>query len=300
MRIVMAGASGFLGSRLAERLRQDAHVLTQLVRREPTGPEQVYWRPQTRELDPSLLAGADAVINLAGAGVGDRRWTHEYKQLLRSSRVDTTATIAAALARLDPSRRPRVLLNASAVGFYGDTGDTTVDEAAPAGHGFLADLCQEWESATTPAQAVGVRVVALRTGFPLDVAGGLLKPLARVTRLGLGGRLGNGRQWLPIISMPDWLAAVEFALHGELAGPVNLVGPHPVRNAELVAELARQLHRPAVFVVPGPILRVVLGEFATEALVSQRVLPGALTGAGFRFTQPTLTEALSAALRPGT
>ncbi len=298
MRIILAGASGFLGSRLHAHLVTAGHDVVALVRRSPTSPAERRWHPGQGTLDPGDLAGADAVVNLAGAGVNDRRWTAAYKDLLRSSRVDPTATLSGALAKLPESERP-ALLNASAVGFYGDTGDTAVDEDSPAGEGFFAELCQLWEAATAPAEEAGVRVVRLRTGFPLDAAGGLLKPLLLPFRLGVGGRLAGGRQWMPWLSMRDWLAAVEFLIaRREIAGPVNLVGPAPVRNREFARVLAQVLHRPAIVAVPSVALRILVGEFATEALASQRVMPGVLARAGFSFRDPTLAGALRATLAP--
>lgn len=296
MRILMAGASGFLGTALAGRLRRDGHELVRLVRRAPSAAEERRWDPAAR-LEPAVVSGMDAVVNLAGAGVGDRRWNAAYKQLLRTSRVEPTTTLANALAAAPDGSRPSVLLNASAVGWYGDTGDREVDETSPAGEGFFPDLCREWEAATAPAEAAGVWVLKLRTGIPLHRDGGLLKPLLRPFRLGLGGRLGSGRQFLPWISLADWLDAVVFLLErSDLAGPVNLVGPAPATNAEFTGALAAALHRPAVLPVPAPALRVALGEFGDEAVASQRVLPGVLNRAGFRFSHPDLSSALRAAL----
>ncbi|ASW56113.1 TIGR01777 family oxidoreductase [Plantactinospora sp. KBS50] len=297
MRILAAGMSGFLGTRLADVLRERGDEVVRLVRRPPRGASEIQWSPSAGELDPTALAGVDAVINLAGAGVGDKRWTDEHKRAIRASRVDSTATLARTIAGLAPADRPGALLNASAVGWYGDTGDTPVTEDAPAGDAFLADVCRVWEAATRPAEDAGVRVVRLRTGLPLDRAGGLLKPQLLPFRLGAGGRLGSGRQWMPWISLTDWLSAVAFLLdRSDLAGPVNVVGPAPVRNAEFTRELAARLHRPAVLVVPGLGLRVLLGEFAGEALRSQRVLPGVLQRAGFEFAHPDLPSALRSAL----
>lgn len=296
MRIVVAGASGFLGSHLAKRLTDAGHDILALVRREP-GPAERRWHPDRRELDADALAGADAVVNLAGAGVGDRRWTAAYKEKIRSSRVDTTATIAGTLAQMPAKQRPAVLINSSAVGFYGDTGDIAVDEDSPAGDGFFPDVCRMWEAATGPAADAGVRVVLLRSGLPLDMSGGLLKPMLLPFRAFLGGRLGSGRQWMPWISLGDWLDATRFLLdHDEVSGPVNLVGPAPVRNDEFTRTLAGLLHRPVMLPVPRLALRAVLGEFAEEALASLRVLPGILNRAGFAFRQPDLTSALRAAL----
>lgn len=297
MRILLAGASGFLGTRLADRLRAAGHDLTRLVRHAPQGADEATWKPSAGQLDPALVAGADAIINLAGAGVADKRWTAGYKSLIRSSRVDSAGTIARAIAKLPEGDRPRVLLQSSAVGWYGDTGDREVTEEAPAGRGFLADVCRVWEAAARPAEDAGTRVVLLRTGLPLDEHGGLLKPQMLLFRSGGGAKLGSGKQWVPWIGLADWLGAVTFLLErDDLAGPVNLTGPAPVTNAEFTRELARLLHRPALLQVPGFALQIALGEFAGEALRSQRVLPAVLKRAGFTFTQPTLEAGLRAAL----
>ena len=295
----MAGASGFLGTRLVTRLRGEGHDVTRLVRRPARAGDEATWSPSAGQLDPALVAGADAVINLAGAGVGDKRWTAAYKSLIRSSRVDTTGTLARTISHLTEADRPRVLLQGSAVGWYGDTGDKPVEEDAPAGSGFLADVCRVWEAAARPAEDAGVRVALLRTGLPLSDDGGLLKPQMLPFKLGVGGKLGSGRQWVPWISLQDWLDATVFLLGREdLAGPVNVVGPEPVTNATFTEVFAGQLHRPAVMPIPGFGLRALLGEFAAEALRSQRVIPGVLVRAGFTYTHPTLQSALSAALSP--
>ncbi|MGK5444522.1 TIGR01777 family oxidoreductase [Micromonospora sp. URMC 105] len=297
MRILMAGASGFLGTRLVDRLTADGHQVTRLVRRPPRTDDERRWDPSAAQLDPAVVAEADAVVNLAGAGVGDKRWNDEYRRLIRSSRVDTTTTLAIAIAGLPAADRPTALLNSSAVGWYGNTGDRTVEEDSPAGEGFLADVCRVWEAATRPAEDAGVRVVRLRTGLPLHRDGGLLKPQLLPFKLGIAGKLGSGRQWLPWISMRDWLDAVVFLLdRGDVGGPVNVVGPAPVTNAEFTRELARQLHRPAIMPIPAVALKVALGGFAQEALTSTRVLPGVLAKAGFRYTHPELAGALHAAL----
>jgi uncharacterized protein (TIGR01777 family) len=295
MRILLAGASGFLGTALARRLAASGHTLVRLIRREPSNAGEVRWDPGAGILDADVLADVDAVINLAGAGVGDHRWTAAYKQTLRDSRLDTTRTLARALAT--NADRPRVLLNASAVGFYGDTGDRAVDEQSPPGQGFLTDICRDWEAATAPAAEAGVRVVLLRTGLPLSARGGLLKPLILPFRLGVGGRLGSGRQYLPWISLADWESAMEFLLgRDDIAGPVNITGPAPVTNAEFTRALGRAMHRPAVVPVPGFALSLVLGEFSHETLVSQRVLPAVLRTHGFTFAHDTVAAALAEAL----
>ncbi|WP_238006206.1 TIGR01777 family oxidoreductase [Dactylosporangium sp. AC04546] len=295
MQIVIAGASGFLGKRLVPHLRRSGHEVTRLVRRPPGAADEVEWDPVAEVVDAALLQRADAVINLAGAGVGDRRWTAQYKRALVDSRVDSTGTLARAIAAAEP--RPRVLLNASGVGYYGDTGDEAVDERAPAGDTFLADLCKVWEAATEPAETAGTRVAVLRTGLPLAREGGLLQPLYLQFQLFGGGRMGSGRQYWPWISLPDWLEAVLFLLDHDVSGPVNLTGPEPVRNDEFAAALAAELHRPHLLPVPGFALHAVAGEFAGEALASQRVLPGVLTERGFVFRHPTVRQALAWAVR---
>jgi uncharacterized protein (TIGR01777 family) len=297
MRVLMAGSSGFLGGQLGDRLRTAGHEVTRLVRRDPAGADEVRWDPAAGRIDTAVLSTVDVVVNLAGAGVGDRRWTDAYKRTLWASRVDSTQTLARALAGLPADRRPAVLLNASAVGFYGDTGDRAVDEESAPGEGFFPDLCRAWEAATSPAADAGIRVVCMRTGFPLHRSGGLLKPMLLPFRFGVGGRLGNGRQYVPWISLADWLSAAEFVLaRDDVAGPVNFTGPDPVTNAAFTRALARQLRRPAVMPVPRLALRALLGEFGNEAVTGQRVLPAVLTRAGFRFRHANVEAALRAAL----
>ncbi len=295
----MAGASGFLGTRLSDRLRQSGHDITRLVRRPATGPEEATWEPAQGRLDPAVLSGADAVINLAGANIGDHRWTTRYKSVLRSSRINTTDTIARTLKQLSDDERPGTLLQASGAGWYGETGEQAVTEEAPAGNTFLADLCRVWEAAARPAEDAGVRVVLLRTAPTIDAAGSLIKPLLLPFKLGAGARIGGGRQWMAWIALADWLNAVDFLLEREdVAGPVNVVSPQPVRNADFTRALARELHRPALLSVPGPVLDFALGELAGEAQRSQRVLPAVLSGAGFAWTYPSMEAAVAAALRP--
>lgn len=297
MRIVVAGASGMLGRALVSALRADGYELVQLVRRPAGSPDEARWAPSRGELNPAVFAGASVVINLCGAGVGDHRWSAAYKEKIRSSRVDPTRTLASALADLPDAARPGVLLNASAVGFYGDRGDETLTEESSAGDGFLADVCQVWEAAAAPAEDAGVRVVRLRTGPVLDARGGLLKQLLVPFRLGVGGPLAGGRQWLPWISLTDWVDATRFLLRrGDVSGPVNVVGPAPVRNAEFSKALAAAVHRPSLLPVPRFALQLAVGEFADEAVASQRALPSVLVGAGFEFTHPDVVSALQAAL----
>jgi uncharacterized protein (TIGR01777 family) len=296
VKVVLAGSSGFLGTRLRARLAAKGHEIVQLVRRAPIAADQRQWDPERGEVPVAELAGADVVINLAGAGVEDKRWDEAYRRLLRTSRVEPTAALARAIAGLGENERP-ALLNASAVGYYGHSGDTEVDEESPLGVSFLADLCRDWEDATEVARDAGVREVRLRIGLPLDGSGGLLKPLLLPFRLGVGGKLGNGRQWMPWISMRDWLRSVEFLLdHPEITGPVNLVGPAPVRNSEFARVLGHVLHRPSLAPVPTFALRIILGQFADEAVASQRAVPSALRRHGFTFQDSTVESALRATL----
>ena len=296
MTIVVSGASGLIGTALVEALRRDGQRVIELVRRAPTGRDEVRWDPAAHQLDPAVVSGTDAVIHLAGAGVSDRRWSAAYQAQVLDSRVDGTTTIATAIAKAD--QPPPVLLSSSAVGWYGDTGDRVVGEDDPAGAGFLADVCRAWEAASTPAADAGARVVLLRTGMVLSQSGGLLGKVRPLFKAGLGGRLGSGRQYLPWISLRDEVAAIQFLLAAEgVAGPVNLTGPDPATNAEFTAELARQLHRPALFAVPPFALRIVLAGFADEGvLAGQRAIPAVLTQHGFNFTDPTLADALRYAL----
>lgn len=289
MEVVLAGASGLIGSALAESLRADGHGVKTLVRGPGSGPDTASWDPASGRLDPAVLAGADAVVCLSGAGVGDHRWTDSYKQLVRTSRVDSVGTIARALAE---HGGPRVLLAASAVGYYGDTGDRTVDEDATAGDTFLAGVCVDWEAAADPARAAGVRVAHLRTGLVVTKQGGLLPRLGLLVKGGVGGRLGSGRQFMPWISLTDEIRAIRFLLEARVAGPVNLTAPTPVTNAEFTRTLGQVLHRPTMLAVPGFAARAALGEFATEVLIGQRALPRRLADAGFEFRHPELEPAL--------
>ncbi|MFE2869597.1 TIGR01777 family oxidoreductase [Embleya sp. NPDC059259] len=295
MRIAVTGSSGLLGSALVRSLTADGHQVVRLVRRAPTEPDEVRWDPHAGTVDTAALGPVDAAVHLAGAGVGDKRWTAAYKRELHDSRVLGTAAVARALAGLKPT--PRVLLSASGVGYYGDTGDREVDESFPAGSSFLAGLCVEWEAATAPAAEAGIRVVHLRTGLVLARSGGALGPMFPLVKAGLGGRLGSGRQYWSFISLADEIAAMRHALdHPDLAGPVNLTAPHPVTNAEVTKALGRALHRPTILPAPAFALRAVLGEFGAEILTGQRVLPRALLASGFTFTHPTITPAIAAAL----
>jgi uncharacterized protein len=292
VKIAVTGSSGLIGSALLPALRDDGHTVLRLVRRPPAGADELRWDPATRTLDPAALAGVDAVVNLAGVGIGDRRWTAARKRAVLASRVEATETLSAAVAVADP--RPRALLSASAIGWYGDTGDATVDESASAGHDFLAHVCLRWEAATHAAEQAGVRVAHLRSGLVCGT-GGLLGRMLPLARLGLASPLGSGRQWWSWISLADEVGAIRHVLGTDgIAGPVNLTGPEPVTNREFTKTLGRVLHRPVVLPpVPRVALRLAIGEFADVGVVAgQRVLPRVLQQTGYRFRHETIEQAL--------
>lgn len=299
MKIAVTGASGLIGGALVEALRSDGHDVLKLVRRTPRTADEHRWDPQHRRIDPALLSDVDAVVNLAGEPIRPRPWTRAYKERLLTSRLDSTITVSEALARLaaeDPDRR-RVLLSASAVGYYGDTGDRLIDESAPPGSDFLAGLCARWEATTAPAEEAGVRVVLLRTGLVIGRGALLMQVLGLLFRAGLGGRLGSGRQYWPWISLADEVDAIRFLLTSDLSGPVNLTAPTPVTNAEFTRELGRVVRRPTVLPVPAFVLSTALGEFARSSVLGgQRASSERLTSAGFTFTHTRVESALRAAL----
>jgi uncharacterized protein len=266
------------------------------VRRAPSNADEVFWNPDTGEFDSSALAGVDAVVNLCGINIGEKRWSGAFKQRLRDSRIGPTEVLSAAVVEAGVP----TLINASAVGYYGHTAGRTVDETAPAGRGFMAQLCADWEAATSFAEHDGTRVVLVRTGLVLAPAGGLLSRVKPLFSLGLGARLGNGRQYMPWISLEDEIRALLFAInHDEVSGPVNLTGPAPVTNAEFTAALGRSVNRPTPLIVPGFALRTLLGEFADEGLLGgQRAIPAVLERAGFHFHHNTIGEALAFATAP--
>ena len=296
MQVVVTGSGGLIGGALCRRLGAEGHKVVPLVRRR-AGPGERSWDPATGVLDPAALAGADAVVHLAGAGIGDRRWNDERRRLLTASRVDSTGLLATAMASLEAP--PRVLVCASAIGIYGDRGDEILTESSPLGAGFLADLCRQWERAAEPARQAGIRTAHLRSGIVLSASGGTLGKLLPLFRLGLGARLATGRQWTSWVSIDDEVAAVLGVLADDaLSGPLDVTAPEPVTNAGLTAALGRALHRPAVLAVPAPALRLVLGRDLVDEvlLASQRVLPAALERVGFTFRHPTLPDALAALL----
>ncbi|MDH6227301.1 uncharacterized protein (TIGR01777 family) [Streptomyces sp. MJP52] len=294
--VVMAGASGLIGGALARSLEADGHRVVRLVRREPRGPGEVRWAPASGRLDPAVLDGCDAVVNLAGAGVGDRRWTEAYKREIRDSRVLGTTALAGAVAAA--GRPPEVFLNGSAIGYYGETGDRPVDESAPPGRGFLPELSVEWEAAAAPARDAGVRTVLARTGLVVARQGGAWGRLFPLFRAGLGGRLGDGRQYWSFVALRDEVAALRHLLFSPgLEGPFNVTAPSPATNREVTAAMARVLRRPAVFAVPAPVLRAVLGGMSQDVLGSARVLPARLLESGFAFSCPDVESAVRSALR---
>ncbi|WP_328740181.1 TIGR01777 family oxidoreductase [Streptomyces erythrochromogenes] len=296
MRIAVTGSTGLIGSALVRSLRADGHEVVRFVRREPAGADEARWDPERGRVDPAGLAGCGAVVHLAGAGIGDHRWTAAYKRKIRDSRVLGTAALANALAGLDEP--PAVLVSGSAVGYYGDTGDRPVDEDSPAGHGFLPSVCVEWEAATAPAQEAGIRTAFARTGLVVAKEGGAWGRMFPLFRAGVGGRLGDGRQYWPFISLHDEVAALRHIIDTpELSGPVNLTAPEPLTNRQVTAAMARVLHRPAVLPVPAVALRVVLGEFSQDVLGGQRARPTRLLESGFVFRDPGIEQAIRAALQ---
>lgn len=296
--ILFSGASGILGRALRNALEAEGARTIQLVRRAPAQPDELQWEPQTGDVrgDASALGGIAAAIHLSGANVSAHRWTPAYSREIVASRVDSTRALASMLARME--RPPAVLLVASATGIYGDRGDEVLDEDSGPGGGFLAHVCEAWEHAAEPARRAGIRVVHLRLGVVLTRGGGALGKMAPVFRLGLGGPLGSGRQWMSWISETDVLGAVRFLLiNPGLSGAFNLCAPNPVRNAEFARALGQQLHRPAVLPAPAFLLRFALGQMAQEVLFSSaRVLPRRLLEEGFAFQHPTIAEALRSTL----
>jgi uncharacterized protein (TIGR01777 family) len=301
MRVLVSGATGFIGSALVASLRAEGHTVHRVVRRSP-GPGDALWSGSDGGLDLSRLPGAtldglDAAVHLAGESIAGGRWTARRREELLESRTATTRALAGALAACD--RPPAVLVSGSAVGFYGSRADEWLDEGSPAGDGFLAELCRRWEEATSPAVDAGIRVVRLRTGIVLGPGGGALAPMLRLFRSGLGGRLGSGRQWTSWISLEDQVAVIAKAITDEaLVGPVNATAPQPVTNGELTRALGRAVSRPAFLRVPATALRLVLGrELADQLLLaSQRVRPLRLEAAGYPFIHPTIDEALRVAV----
>ena len=285
-RIAVTGASGLIGSSLVGYLKSQGHTVQRLVRRPAVSSEEITWDPIAGTVDMEALAGVDAVIHLAGAGVSDKRWTKKYKSEILNSRLLGTATIAKAVAVV----KPQIFISASAIGWYGESGNRAVVESDRAGDDFLAAVCHEWESAADLAG--DVRTVKLRTGLVLDPTGGALGKMLPIFRFGLGGKLSNGKQWWSWITLHDQIRAIAFLLENKISGPVNLTSPNPVTNSEFTAGLARAMHRPALFPVPAIALKIVLGGFSSEVLGSKKVMPQVLTEAGFTFDYPHISSAL--------
>jgi uncharacterized protein (TIGR01777 family) len=287
-RIAITGASGLIGSALVGHLKSEGHTVQRLVRRTPVSPDEVQWDPKTGYVDLDALRGVDAIIHLAGAGVGDKRWNKKYKAEILNSRLMGTTTIANAVTELQPD----VFISASAIGWYGESGNRAVLESDKCGDDFLAAVCREWEAAADLAK--NTRTIKIRTGLVLDPTGGALGKMLPLFRFGLGGKMGNGKQWWSWITLHDLIRAISFMLEGELEGPVNLTAPNPVTNQEFTSALARALHRPALFPAPAIALKVAMGGFSSEILGSKKVIPQALTEAGFEWDYPHITSALTA------
>jgi uncharacterized protein (TIGR01777 family) len=297
MKVAVTGSSGFIGTALVAALRADGHEVTRLVRAAPAAPDEIAWNPRAigGGLDPGSLDGVAAVVHLAAAGAADKRWTPSYQAEIRDSRVQGTRALASALAAM--AAPPRVLLSGSAIGWYGDTGGREVTEADPAGSGFLADVVRDWEAAAEGAVRAGIRVVTLRSGLVLSPRGGMLGRMLPLFRLGLGGRIGSGRQVMSWIGLSEWVAIARFLLgRDDISGPVNLTTPSPVTNAEFTSALAAAVHRPAVMVAPAPALKLALGGVSSDILSSARVLPRRLLDEGYQFRHPAIAGALAAEL----
>jgi len=296
VQVVVSGSSGLIGTALVEALERDGHSVRRLVRRTPERPGEVRWDPGRAEIDATGLEGADAVVNLAGPGIGDKRWTAERKAELRDARIDGTRLLTETVAGLE--RPPSVLVSGSAVGYYGDRGDERLTEESGPGDDFLADLCRAWEEAAAPAADAGIRVATIRSGIVLAPGGGALARLLPLFKLGAGGRMGSGRQYWPWITIDDEVGAVRFLLDHDVAGPVNLTGPEPVTNQELTKALGRVLGRPTLLPVPrfGP--KLLIGGEAAETFLyaSQRAYPAVLEAEGYRFRHGDVETGLRAVL----
>lgn len=286
-RIAITGATGMIGSALVGHLKSEGHTVQKLVRRPVVSSDEIAWDPKAGTIDLAALEGVDAIIHLAGANVGDRRWTKRYKAEILNSRLLGTNTIATAVSQIKPS----VFISASAIGWYGETGNRAVTENDRSGDDFLATVCKEWEGAADLAG--DVRTVKLRTGLVLEPTSGALGKMLPLFRFGLGGKLGNGKQWWSWITLHDQIKAICFLLENQIEGAVNLTSPNPATNQEFTSALARAMRRPALFPVPGFALKLVLGGFSSEILGSKRVIPKKLIDAGFQFDFPHLAPALA-------
>lgn len=301
MDVVVSGASGLIGTALCESLRSDGHRVIRLVRR-PTGGDQdaVEWEPMAGRLDASRLEGVDAVVHLAGAGIGDKRWSDERRRIVLESRTRGTALLAEALASLE--RKPAVFVSGSAVGYYGDRGDDVITEQTPPGPTFISEVCVEWEAAARPAVDAGIRTAHIRTGIVLAPSGGAFGKLVPLFKLGLGGKMGGGREWWSWISLVDEVRAIRFLIDNEIHGAVNLTAPNPERNVDITRTLGEVLGRPTFLTVPSFGPRLLLGRELADSLLfmSQRISPTVLSDHGFEFTHPELRGALEATLNRST
>lgn len=288
-RVVITGSTGLIGTALVGKLKSNGYTVQRLVRRPTVSSEEIFWSPAQSQIDLDSLAGVDAVIHLAGAGVGDKRWTKKYRSEILNSRLLGTTTIANAVAQV----KPKVFISSSAIGWYGETGNRAVNESDRGGDDFLAAVCREWEAAADLAGQT--RTVKIRTGLVLDPTGGALGKMLPLFHFGLGGKLGNGKQWWSWITLHDHLRAIEFLMENDqISGPVNLTSPNPVTNQEFTSSLARALRRPALFPAPAFALKAVLGGFSSEILGSKKVLPSVLQDAGFNFDFAHIAPALDA------
>ena len=291
MKILVAGASGLIGTALVSRLIQERHQVSRLVRRAPASADEIQWDPATGTIDEARLAGSEAVIHLGGVSIAGKRWNDAYKREIRDSRVNSTRLLSEAIARMP--QKPAVFLCASALGYYGERGDEALTENSPKGDGFLPDITAEWEAATAPASDAGIRVCNMRIGVVLSKTGELPRSMLLPFKLGLGGKLGSGRQFMSWIHLDDTTCAFSHALSApSLHGPVNVSAPNPVTNAEFTRALASVLSRPAFFTVPTFALRIAMGEMAKFALASSRMYPHRLTESGFAFEWQHIEPAL--------
>ena len=295
MDVAISGSSGLIGTALVAALTDAGHRPVRLVRREPSGDE-IRWDPDGGSIDAASLEGIGGVVHLAGAGIGDHRWTDEYKLEILRSRTKSTVLLAGALA--DLGKPPSVLVSGSAIGFYGDRGDELLDETSPVGTGFLPEVCVAWEAATVAAEEAGIRVAHIRTGIVLSGQGGALKKQLPLFKVGAGGKLGSGRQWQSWISIEDEVGAILHLLAADVRGAVNLTAPNPVRNAEFTKTLAGVLGRPSFLPIPSFGPKLLLGSELADNLLfaGQRVSPTVLEGTGYEFRHPTLEVALRAVL----
>ena len=290
-RIAITGASGLIGTALVGHLKSEGHTVQRFVRRPVVAPDEIQWDPKTGYVDIEALRGVDAIIHLAGVGVGDKRWSKKYKSEILNSRLLGTTAIAHAVNEV----KPQVFISASAIGWYGESGNRAVVESDRVGDDFLAAVCREWEGAAD--LVTDVRTVKIRTGLVLDPTGGALGKMLPLFRFGLGGKLGNGKQWWSWITLHDVIRAITFLLENKVSGPVNLTSPNPVTNQEFTSALARAMHRPALFPAPAIALKVALGGFSSEILGSKKVAPQVLTDAGFTWDYPHITHALTALIQ---